>query len=317
MSIPSATPLLTPEQIAARQPSRPRWRKAAGDHFSQRAARLRQLASHHPMSDFLLFCAALSEAQAGQFQQALAQPVPALNAAWQGEQLRWLRQSLAHLATSLGDALPAAATGALATLNALDDAPLQTLTHDLLDGVYHPEHPAFAALPLLGASLQILRSLQVVQSEACTDTPDAQHLHEPGHCPACGGLPIASVMESGESGGNEHGVRYVECAWCASQWPVARIQCVGCGNTENIEFVRLTAADSPEESTDSKDAHTRRGVQEIETCPSCQGGLKLVSTLRDPQAIASADDLASLALDMLAAEDGYQRIGFNPLLLPA
>lgn len=43
----------------------------------------------------------------------------------------------------------------------------------------------------------------------------------------------------------------------------------------------------------------------------------MVSRLQDGNADAFADDVASLALDLLAGDAGYGRIGFNPYFLPA
>lgn len=54
-----------------------------------------------------------------------------------------------------------------------------------------------------------------------------------------------------------------------------------------------------------------------ETCPSCQGYLKQFYLEFDRHADALADDLASLALDMRLAEDGYLRRSPNLLLAPA
>ncbi len=50
--------------------------------------------------------------------------------------------------------------------------------------------------------------------------------------------------------------------------------------------------------------------------PSCQGYLKQFYLEFDRHADALADDLASLALDMRLAEDGYLRRSPNLLLAP-
>ena len=51
-----------------------------------------------------------------------------------------------------------------------------------------------------------------------------------------------------------------------------------------------------------------------ETCPACQASLKIVSMEKDPFVDAFADDLATLALDMLVDEAGFHRAGRNLFL---
>ena len=50
------------------------------------------------------------------------------------------------------------------------------------------------------------------------------------------------------------------------------------------------------------------------TCPDCQASLKIVSMETDPAVDAFADDLATLALDMLVDEAGFHRAGLNLFL---
>ena len=53
-----------------------------------------------------------------------------------------------------------------------------------------------------------------------------------------------------------------------------------------------------------------------ETCPSCQGYLKLFYLEHDSRAEAVADDLASLDLDLRLSEEGHLRHAPNLLLAP-
>ena len=107
-------------------------------------------------------------------------------------------------------------------------------------------------------------------------------------------------MRIGEAG---HGVRYATCSLCACEWHVTRIKCVPCQNTRGIAYQSLEGAAGP--------AHP--GVK-AETCPDCQASLKIVSMETDPAVDAFADDLATLALDMLVDEAGFHRAGRNLFL---
>ena len=53
-----------------------------------------------------------------------------------------------------------------------------------------------------------------------------------------------------------------------------------------------------------------------ETCDDCHSYLKIVYQEKAPDADPVADDLATLALDILVDETGYTRAGPNLLLVP-
>jgi FdhE protein len=57
------------------------------------------------------------------------------------------------------------------------------------------------------------------------------------------------------------------------------------------------------------------GVVKAETCRSCRTYAKLLYEAKDTQVDPVADDLASLALDVLVGEAGWSRHAPNPLLL--
>ena len=53
-----------------------------------------------------------------------------------------------------------------------------------------------------------------------------------------------------------------------------------------------------------------------ECCDECKTYLKIFYLEKDTAIVPAADDLASLALDMLVDQEGYSRIGPNLLFLP-
>ena len=57
------------------------------------------------------------------------------------------------------------------------------------------------------------------------------------------------------------------------------------------------------------------GAVRAETCDNCKSYLKIVYQEKDPYVDPVADDLATLALDILVDEAGFERSGPNLLLL--
>ncbi|SUX54737.1 formate dehydrogenase accessory protein FdhE [Chromobacterium vaccinii] len=165
----------------------------------------------------------------------------------------------------------------------------------------------FAALPLLGAALQA----QATRSIRQRPLPEPQS--QETRCPCCGGLPLASLLLRGDSG---HAQRYVMCSMCSHAWPVGRVRCLACGNSRDLHYYSLAAQGHVPAPPDHQQPHQERGAREVEACGECHGALKQISLPLDAGAEAGADDLASLALDLLAGEAGFARIGFNPLFLP-
>ena len=113
-----------------------------------------------------------------------------------------------------------------------------------------------------------------------------------GPCPSCGGVPWTASRRS--SGGLEGAVRMLHCAACWGAWQIPRIKCPACGE-ENPE--KLPNFGDP--------AHA--GAR-IEACDSCKGYLKSIDLTDDARRIPEVDDLASIALDLWASEQGYERL---------
>ncbi len=81
---------------------------------------------------------------------------------------------------------------------------------------------------------------------------------------------------------------------------MTRIQCVGCGSHKDIAYYDIEGAGG--------------GVQ-AEACDACHGYLKIMHLEKNTELEAFVDDLATLPLDLLLADAGYGRYGFNPFLL--
>jgi FdhE protein len=289
--------------------------------FGRRQARLQTLAAGHPMGEYLSFVAALAGAQ----QQAIEDlpsldlpdpaqlranadrfgaPLPAIG--WPRAPL-WrasLRRMLERLAPDLGPET----RDLVQRLGTESDAFYELQADRLLGGVTLGLD--LAAAPLIGAALQVYWVRLVAQvaerfGQSIFDRP------APGsQCPCCGSRPTVSVVRIG---GLESGYRYLHCALCSAQWHLVRIMCSHCQSTRGIHYQAL----DPVEATGSKMPRERAPIAAVraECCDPCGHYLKILSMEKDPDLDPVADDLASVALDLLVSETGKTSAGINLMLL--
>jgi FdhE protein len=132
-------------------------------------------------------------------------------------------------------------------------------------------------------------------------------LDVPGVCPLCGTLPVASIVCAQSP---YQGYRYLHCALCATEWHMVRVQCTQCGASgKDIAYHSL------EHNTADKSRIAEGGsAVRAETCEQCHGYRKILYQEKDAGVEPVADDVASLALDLLLGDQGYQRASGNPLL---
>lgn len=272
--------------------------------FSARAQRLHQLAGGHPIGGYLRLLAGLVTAQHDTL-QSLEAPLPAdefmrhaqahcmpLVPAAGGHRDGTWRTALTALLSSLRSqsALPAPVTGLLVRLDAMPPDALDAQADALLMG--HDAEVDPAAAPFLMAALQVAWTAQASRLAE----KDVPMLDVHGVCPVCGTLPVASVVRIG---GPYQGFRYLHCALCASEWHMVRIKCTHCEATEGIAY------------------HVIEGGNEAikaESCDECHTYRKIFYQEKDPLVEPVADDLGSLALDLLMSDTGYARSSGNPLL---
>ncbi len=115
--------------------------------------------------------------------------------------------------------------------------------------------------------------------------------HE-GHCPACGNAPVVSARrEVPESMG---AARSLVCALCGTEWPFPRIRCASCREEDPAKLPSFQT-----------EAH--KGVR-IEACETCKRYVKSLDLTLDARPIPEVDDLASLAMDLWAIEEGWSRL---------
>lgn len=323
MTISQARPLLSPEEIAVRAGHQVEFLRLpqAFDLFSTREARLRQCAHENAMRDFLLFAADIAHAQHAALQsfpsvilpdaaaiEAAAQAgKPALPAALWPRDPQWI----VSLRSMLEGMLPSLKTqqGASDIINnvlRLSDQEIEQQADRLLNNIMFGLD--MAAAPLIAAGLQVYWThlVSAVQTaHGAGRLAPFGRTDDATRCPCCGSLPTASVSRIDADGS----YRYLHCSLCSSQWHMVRIKCTHCESTKGIHYQSLQSAESEEP------AAARKEAVEAETCDECGHYLKMVRMERNPMVEPVADDLASLTLDLLISEAGFQRHGINLLLL--
>jgi FdhE protein len=121
-------------------------------------------------------------------------------------------------------------------------------------------------------------------------SPD--RLHRPGHCPFCGGAPWIAVRRPAPDGDGAQ--RLLGCALCAGEWPVNRIRCAACMEDDPKKLPSFQADAYP--------------AARVEACETCRRYVKSIDLTVDGHAVPEVDDLASMALDLWAAREGFTRI---------
>lgn len=276
--------------------------------FADRAARFERLAEGHAAGDWLAFLARLTRVQhellqqhpavplpsPTQFEQASRHGMPAVPAnGWTRDPV-W-RRHLATLADRLQPAAPEALRPTLAVLIDADTNELERLADGVLRTEYDPAQRA--ALPFIAAALQVYWTWIAAQPALA----GLARLDVPGVCPCCGSLPVASVIQAG----THTGTRYLHCSLCNTEWNLVRANCTSCGETDKVSYRVLEKGDG-----------ATHDVVRAEVCDDCHSYLKQVLRDKDASADPVADDLATLALDILVDEAGYLRSGPNPLFIP-
>jgi len=90
---------------------------------------------------------------------------------------------------------------------------------------------------------------------------------------------------------------------------MVRVQCTHCGASGKDIAYHSAASIGAAGTTEAGDAPVR-----AETCEQCRGYCKILYQEKDPGVELVADDIASIALDLLLSEAGYHRTSSNPLL---
>ncbi|HRK37829.1 MAG TPA: formate dehydrogenase accessory protein FdhE [Burkholderiaceae bacterium] len=323
MTSTSTVRVMSPEEIAARAGGETpylRWPDSSSC-FAQREMRLRQLASNHAMGDYLLFMAELAHCQQRCLDNHPFTIVPDSTAIGlatkRGEPplkaTEWTRDPIWHqhardIANHLIPFAPDGTRPTLTKLGLFTDEQFERQADILVRGL--STGLDLASAPIIGGALQVYwtQMLLTVQRQHKGLGEALGRSDDETRCPCCGSRPTASVTRSS---GESLGQRYLHCSLCGLEWHLVRIKCPNCLSEKSLAYHSLTSADHDTES--GSDAAMAR-IQ-AESCDECDTYLKVAHTDRDAFAEPVADDLASLALDLLMSEAGKQRHGLNYMLL--
>jgi FdhE protein len=273
--------------------------------FETRSRRLAALAPRHRLEAYLRFLAEVTHAQ---YDVATAADVPLAVLPPAAR----IAQALEHGMPPVSRALCEPDAGAMATVERLLDrlaavdvpaetaaviaglrtAPPDERRHKARETLMDAEPTDdLAQRALLAAGLQV----HFMRLAAQLNADDLRRVAE-GACPVCGSPPMASAVVGWPKA---HNTRFCTCPLCATMWNVVRVKCLLCGSTDGISFREIEGSASVK----------------AETCEKCRSYVKILYQVDDPALESMADDVASLGLDMLLAEEGWKRGGHNPFLL--
>ncbi|KVQ88419.1 formate dehydrogenase accessory protein FdhE [Burkholderia ubonensis] len=300
--------ILEPNEISALDHSAiPRFRlPERATVFSARAARLRQLADLNPISGYLRLMAVVADAQHAVLQDFAAQ-MPSQDAIARAQQ-----HSMPLVPALGGERDPQWRAVLYELLDRVEGAglvnpPLAKLLDRLrLMAPAEVDAQADAILALRFAEVDpatapfLMAALQVVWTDLASRTQpaDVPFLDQPGLCPVCGTHPVASVVRVG---GQYEGYRFLQCGLCTTEWHMVRTKCTHCDSTKGIAYHGIEGGSE---------------AVKAESCDECKTYRKIGYQNKDYDFEPLADDLASLTLDLLMNEAGYQRSSPNPLLWP-
>lgn len=270
--------------------------------LAARASRLSLLAQDDPLGGYVGFAALLAQAQAEVVESfprpivdpaivamALAHhmpPLPARRLVRGGEWRVVLRRIAASLAAAEG--FPAGVTQMAERLGDATDAELEASADRLLAADGRDRDPA--AAPVVIGALQVYW----VALAAGLDARQIALPAQPAVCPVCGLLPVASVVKGSAP---IAGYRYLHCGLCATEWHRVRAECTQCGTSRGVALHSIEGGST---------------AIRAETCDGCRSYRKIFYAEHDAAVEPLADDLASVALDLLLADAGHHRASPHP-----
>jgi FdhE protein len=190
-----------------------------------------------------------------------------------------------------------ASLGSLKKAIGSDPASVDSCADRLIAGDPLPEDGAW--YPFVGAALQVI----FTRMASTIEPADVNACDIATVCPCCGMRPTGSVIRLDPDRQN---YRYLACSLCMTEWNMGRVKCSSCESEKSVGYLIID-----EEGRSASDAAVR-----AETCDECKTYLKIYVQEKAPMVDVIADDLNTLALDMLVHEKGYARTGPNFLFYP-
>jgi len=272
--------------------------------FAERAGRFAALASNHQLASYLLFLAALCEAQ-HQAQDGTPEPeLPSADAIARAREFgmppldRNRFTASAEFDATFGRLLglaqtiekPAAAAAAFARVANADAAMRDAMIRNVLADSIPVDQLADHVYAAAAMQLHFARLTARLDDKQLVPVGD-------GACPACAAPPVSSMVIGWP---RAHGTRFCACSLCGTLWNYVRIKCTICASTAGVSYREIDGGPA---------------TVKAETCDVCHGYAKMLYQATDMAVEPMADDMASLGLDMLVGEAGWSRLAPNPFVL--
>jgi FdhE protein len=118
---------------------------------------------------------------------------------------------------------------------------------------------------------------------------DASRTWQRGYCPVCGAWPSMAELRGIQR------ERRMRCGCCGSDWLLPVLRCAFCDETDHQKLGLLLNEEGAQ--------HIR-----LETCSTCRGYLKTLTTLGMlPFTALAMKDVTTIVYDLAAQERGYSR----------
>jgi FdhE protein len=114
---------------------------------------------------------------------------------------------------------------------------------------------------------------------------DPDRPYHTGYCPICGGAPVMATLE-------EEGRRHFVCGFCWQRWPMRRIFCPFCENTDPKTLDYFFSEAEPD--------------YRVDLCRRCKHYIAAIDLRRADRIVyLPLEQAATLHLDIKAAEEGF------------
>jgi FdhE protein len=257
--------------------------------WGKRIARATDLAAQHPGTvEVLAFYRRILEFQKTLYDELSARPASAVNrgpAFRQQLEVDTALQQLPALLALVEKNGPSKLAKQAADIGQTSPERQRQMLHDFL---LAPEEDETAADSFFA------RVLFQPQAECLAVNPAAKLAGFSGSvCPVCDGKLQVAVLRPEGNGAK----RSLVCSFCATEWDFFRVVCPVCGEEDHPRLPRYAAEGD--------------SVVRVEACDTCKYYLKVVDLTVDGLAVPLVDEIATLPLDLWAAEQGYRKICCN------
>lgn len=123
--------------------------------------------------------------------------------------------------------------------------------------------------------------------------PDSGADSGQAQCPFCGSKPHLAILRPEGDGGK----RSLMCGLCSTEWSFRRVVCPNCSE-ENKDHLPIFVA-------------REFDYVRVDACDTCRTYIKSIDLTRNGNAVPVVDELATVSLNLWAAENNYHKLSPN------